>query len=181
MKKNQEAITDEFLLYSDQEHMCSMLTYLDKGLLHVGVVKVWVECVEKRYIKKAIKRRGREGLFEVPGSRSVEFRLKEHETIHFDLDGNIQKIQELPPEHYSIIYMSSARDNYRSFPIEPKKDSRGRQVGIIVFYKDIDGENTFLHSATIDANRFLISLSRQPAASDSRPGNSTTPPTFTKY
>ncbi|XP_033762038.1 uncharacterized protein LOC117343686 isoform X2 [Pecten maximus] len=171
MKKSKSMVEDELRLYLGNEHMCSILTFLDKSLLHVGVVKIWIEIVDKRFVKRALRRRAKEGLFEIPGNRSTDIRLKENETVTFDTDGNIQKIREIPNDYFSIIYTSSCRDNYRSFPLEPRKDPRGRHVGIVNFFKKVDGVDTFLHTVTIDTNRFLVSMSRlKTSYSESRPG-----------
>ncbi|OWF38215.1 hypothetical protein KP79_PYT19426 [Mizuhopecten yessoensis] len=170
MKKSKSMVEEELRLYLEEEHICSILTFLDKSLLHVGVVKIWIEIVEKRFIKRALRRRAKEGLFEIPGNRSIDIRLKENETVTFDTDGNIQKIREIPNDYFSIIYTSSCRDNYRSFPLEPRKDPRGRHVGIVNFFKKVDGLDTFLHTVTIDTNRFLVSMSRlKTSYSESRP------------
>jgi hypothetical protein len=170
LKKYKNKLQDEFDLYCGLEHICNILTYMDKHLLSVGVVKLWVEIVEKRFTMRILRKRANEGLFEVPGSRSPDIRMKEHDVIRMEMDGTIQKIREIPSEHYSIVFMSTARDNYRSFHVEQRRDPRGRQVGLLNFVIDTDGEGLFLHSATIDVNRYLISLSRLPSShSEIRP------------
>ncbi|XP_052096042.1 uncharacterized protein LOC127731152 [Mytilus californianus] len=170
LKKNKNKLLEEFDLYCGLEHICNIMTYMDKNLLTVGVVKLWVEIVEKRFTTRILRKRANEGLFEVPGSRSPDIRMKEQDVVRMEMDGTIQKIREIPSEHYSIVYLSTARDNYRSFHVEERRDSRGRQVGILNFISDTHGDGFLLHSATIDINRYLISLSRIPTShSDIRP------------
>ncbi|VDI17002.1 Hypothetical predicted protein [Mytilus galloprovincialis] len=170
LKKNKNKLLEEFDLYCGLEHICNIMTYMDKNLLTVGVVKLWVEIVEKRFTTRILRKRANEGLFEVPGSRSPDIRMKEQDVVRMEMDGTIQKIREIPSEHYSIVYLSTARDNYRSFHVEERRDPRGRQVGILNFISDTYGDGFILHSATIDINRYLISLSRIPTShSDVRP------------
>ncbi|CAC5397359.1 unnamed protein product [Mytilus coruscus] len=170
LKKNRNKLLEEFDLYCGLEHICNIMTYMDKNLLTVGVVKLWVEIVEKRFTTRILRKRANEGLFEIPGSRSPDIRMKEQDVVRMEMDGTIQKIREIPSEHYSIVYLSTARDNYRSFHVEERRDPRGRQVGILNFISDTHGDGFLLHSATIDFNRYLISLSRIPTShSDVRP------------
>lgn len=170
LKRSKTRLIDEFNLYLGLEHMVNIVTYMDKNLLSVGVVKLWVEIVDKRFSSKIHRRRANQGMFEVPGSRSTDLRMRELDVIKMDLAGSIQKIREIPSEHYSIVFLSTARDNYRSFHVEERKDPRGRQVGIINFLIDTQGENVLLHSATIDVNRYINTLSRvNSSKSDARP------------
>ena len=114
----------------EESYICNILTFMDKTLLHVGMVKLLVEIVERRFMKKALRRRAKEGLFEVPGSRSPNIRLKNEDIICIEMEGNIQRMREIPMSSYFIVYLSSARDNYRSFPVEPRKDPDSKAYGM---------------------------------------------------
>lgn len=129
LRKNRAAIVEEYELYTEDAFICNILTFLDKSLLHVGLVKVFVEVVERRFVKKAIRRRTKEGLFEVPGSRSPSIRLKNEDIICIEMEGNIQRIREVPLQNYFIVFLVSARDNYRTFSVEPRKDPENRAYG----------------------------------------------------
>ena len=88
-----------------------------------------MEIVERRFVKKALRRRSKEGLFEVPGSRSPNIRLRNEDIICIEMEGNIQRMRDVPLENYFIVFLSSARDNFRSFPVEPRKDPENRAYG----------------------------------------------------
>lgn len=122
-------MVEEYELYVENAFICNILTFLDKSLLHVGLVKVFVEVVERRFVKKALRRRSKEGLFEVPGSRSPSIRLRNEDIICIEMEGNIQRIREVPLQNYFIVFLSSARDNYRTFSVEPRKDPENRAYG----------------------------------------------------
>ena len=151
-------VVEEYQLYMEEYYICNLLTFLDKSLLHVGMVKVWVECVERRFVKKALRRRAKEGLFEIPGSRSSNLQLKNEDIICIEAEGNIERMKEIPLENYFIVFLSSARDNFRSFPVEQRKDPDGRAYGVLNFYKDNEEEQQFLHAAIIDANKYLLGV-----------------------
>ena len=151
-------VVDEYQLYMESYYICNLLTFLDKSLLHVGMVKIFVECVERRFVKKALRKRAKEGLFEIPGSRSPNLRLRNEDIICIEAEGNIERMREIPLENYFIVFLSSARDNFRSFPVEQRKDPDGRAYGVLNFYKDNEEEQQFLHTAVIDANKFLLGV-----------------------
>lgn len=129
LRKNRAAVVQEYQLYIEEAFICNILTFLDKSLLHVGLVKVFVEVVERRFAKKALRRRSKEGLFEVPGSRSPSIRLKNEDIICIEMEGNIQRMKEIPLQNYFIVFLSSARDNFRTFSVEPRKDPEKRAYG----------------------------------------------------
>ncbi|KAH3715401.1 uncharacterized protein LOC127855922 [Dreissena polymorpha] len=158
LRKNRGAIIEEYELYAEEAFVCNILTFLDKGLLHVGLVKVFVEVVERRFVKKALRRRGKEGLFEVPGSRSSNIRLKNEDIICIEMEGNIQRMKETPLENYFVVFLSSARDNFRAFPVEARKDPENRAYGILNFFKDNEEEQKHLHSANIDPNKYMLGV-----------------------
>ncbi|XP_045169614.1 uncharacterized protein LOC123532272 [Mercenaria mercenaria] len=156
LRKNRAAVIEEYELYVEDAFICNILTFLDKSLLHVGLVKVFVEVVERRFAKKALRRRSKEGLFEVPGSRSPSIRLKNEDIICIEMEGNIQRMKEIPLQNYFIVFLSSARDNYRTFSVEPRKDPENRAYGLLNYYQDSEEDQPFLHSAHIDANKYMI-------------------------
>ena len=129
LRKNRAAIIEEYDLYTEQAYICNALTFLDKSLLHVGIVKLFVEIVERRFVKKALRRRVKEGLFEVPGSRSQNIRIMNEDIICLEIDGNLQRVPEVPLENYFIVYLSSAKDNFRSFSVETRHDPLNRAYG----------------------------------------------------
>ena len=129
LRKNRASVIEEYELYVEEAFICNILTFMDKGLLHVGLVKILVEVVEKRFVKKAIRRRSKEGLFEIPGSRSPNIRMVNEDIICIEMEGNIQRMREIPLENYFIVFLNSARDNFRSFPVEPRKDPDNRAYG----------------------------------------------------
>ncbi|XP_052806587.1 uncharacterized protein LOC128235830 [Mya arenaria] len=158
LRKNRAAVIEEYEIYIEDAFVCNILTFMDKGLLHVGLVKVFVEIVERRFVKKALRRRAKEGLFEVPGSRSPNIKLRNEDIVCIEMEGNIQRMKEIPLENYFIVFLSSARDNYRSFPVEPRKDPENRAYGLLNFYKDNEEEQQFLHSSHIDANKYMLGV-----------------------
>ena len=158
LRKNRSVVVDEYQLYMEDYYICNLLTFLDKSLLHVGMVKVFVECVERRFVKKALRRRAKEGLFEIPSSRSPNLKLRNEDIICIEAEGNIERMKEIPLETYFIVFLSSARDNCRTFPVEQRKDPDGRAYGVLNFYKDNEEEQQFLHAAIIDANKYLLGV-----------------------
>ena len=158
LRKNRSMVVEEYQLYMESYYICNLLTFLDKSLLHVGMVKIFVECVERRFVKKALRRRAKEGLFEIPGSRSPNLKLRNEDIICIEAEGNIERMKEIPLENYFIVFLSSARDNFRSFPVEQRKDPDGRAYGVLNFFKDNEEEQQFLHAAVIDANKFLLGV-----------------------
>ncbi|KAL4222920.1 hypothetical protein ACF0H5_018960 [Mactra antiquata] len=159
LRKNRAAVVEEYQLYVEHAFICNILTFLDKSLLHVGLVKCFVEVVERRFVKKAIRRRTKEGLFEIPGSRSPSIRLCNEDIICIEMEGNIQRVKEIPLETYFIVFLNSARDNYRTFSVEPRKDPENRAYGLLNYYRDADDEQQpFLHSAHIDANKYMLNI-----------------------
>lgn len=158
LRKNRGMVIEEYQLYMESFYICNLVSFLDKSLLHVRMVKVFVECVERRFVKKALRRRAKEGLFEIPGSRSPNLKLRNEDIICIEAEGNIERMREIPLENYFIVFLSSARDNYRSFPVEQRKDPDGRAYGVLNFLKDNEEEQQFLHAAIIDANKFLLGV-----------------------
>ncbi|XP_062599783.1 uncharacterized protein LOC134261360 [Saccostrea cucullata] len=172
MKKNRRAIIDEFNLYYETEHICTILTLMDRSSLQSGVVKLWTEVVEKRFLKRIMRMRMKEGLFEIPGSRSPDIRMKDYDVVRIDLEGNIGKIRDLSYDHYFISYLSSSNQNHRSFPIEPRRDPRGRQIGIINYYRESGQEDVCIHLVSMETERFLVSGPRLPTShSDAKPSS----------
>jgi hypothetical protein len=170
MKKNRRAIIDEFNLYYETEHICSVLTLMDRTNLQNGVIKLWTEVVEKRFLKRILRMRMKDGLFEIPGSRSPDIRLKDYDVVRIDLDGNIGRIRDISLDHYFISYLSSSNQNYRSFPIEPRRDPRGRHIGIINYYRESGSEDVCIHQVSMDTERFLVSGPRLPTShAESKP------------
>lgn len=170
LKKNRRAIIDEFNLYYETEHICTAITMLDKSSLQSGVVKFWTEVVENRFLKRILRMRMKEGLYEVPGSRSPHIRMKDYDVIRIDLDGNMGKIRSLSLDHYFISYLSSSNQNYRSFPVEPRRDPRGRNIGVINYYRESGQEDVCIHLVAVDTERFLISGPRLPTShSEAKP------------
>lgn len=170
LKKNRRAIIDEFNLYYETEHICTAITMLDKASLQSGVVKFWTEVVENRFLKRILRMRMKEGLYEVPGSRSPHIRMKDYNVIRIDLDGNMGKIRDLSSDHYFISYLSSSNQNYRSFPVEPRRDPRGRNIGVINYYRESGQEDVCVHLVAVDTERFLISGPRLPTShSEAKP------------
>lgn len=170
LKKNRRAIIDEFNLYYETEHICTAITMLDKSSLQSGVVKFWTEVVENRFLKRILRMRMKEGLYEVPGSRSPHIRMKDYDVIRIDLDGNMGKIRSLSSDHYFISYLSSSNQNYRSFPVEPRRDPRGRNIGVINYYRESGQEDVCIHLVAVDTERFLISGPRLPTShSEAKP------------
>lgn len=170
LKKNRRAIIDEFNLYYETEHICTAITMLDKASLQSGVVKFWTEVVENRFLKRILRMRMKEGLYEVPGSRSPHIRMKDYDVIRIDLDGNMGKIRDLSSDHYFISYLSSSNQNYRSFPVEPRRDPRGRNIGVINYYRESGQEDVCVHLVAVDTERFLISGPRLPTShSEAKP------------
>lgn len=114
--------------------------------------------------------RMKEGLYEVPGSRSPHIRMKDYDVIRIDLDGNMGKIRSLSSDHYFISYLSSSNQNYRSFPVEPRRDPRGRNIGVINYYRESGQEDVCIHLVAVDTERFLISGPRLPTShSEAKP------------
>lgn len=170
MKKNRRAIIDEFNLYYETEHICSVLTLMDRPALQNGVIKLWTEVVEKRFLKRILRMRMKDGLFEIPGSKSPDIRLKDYDVVRIDLDGNIGRIRDISLDHYFISYLSSSNQNYRSFPIEPRRDPRGRHIGIINYFRESGHEDVCIHQVSMDTERFLVNGPRLPTShADAKP------------
>ena len=143
---------------------------MDRNLLQQGLIKLWVECIEKRFHKKALRKRANAGMFEVPSTRSPDVQIKDQDLIRLELGGVFSKMREIDFEHYYIIYLSSSDQNYRSFPTEIRRDPKGRTSGILSYVREtIGGAEITVHNTAIDVSRFLNSQNRiQTSHSDTR-------------
>ncbi|KAK3109164.1 hypothetical protein FSP39_024505, partial [Pinctada imbricata] len=156
LRKHKASVINEFNLYYGTEHVCSIMTFMDKNLQQLGMIKLWVECIEKRFNKKALRRRASAGMFEVPGTRSPDVQVKDQDLIRIELGGTFDRIRELGYDQYYIIYLSSSDQNYRTFPVELRRDLKGRTSGILSFVRvTVGGKEECVHTTTIDTSRFL--------------------------
>lgn len=120
--------------------LCNICTFIDDAQRdrERGLATFWIEILEKCKVAEATSERAQKSLVEIKSSRSKDLIIRQSETLHIQLDGQVRVVGSPLTEKYTLTYLENT-DNHLLVPLEIKKDQDKPPNAAFIFKDNTSG------------------------------------------